>query len=340
MIVKLIKPKQNIQYDITNACAAYSWSGSASEAARSFEFEYLNAPYDDTMKLPEVETGDFVSLTDDREGEVFYGQISGIERSSQTGSITFSAMDMMKNLLESTDQKNFKNITAEAIATEICADAQIPIRYLYPTGINIKSMICDEMSLYDIIMAGYTKAHKISGDKYFAMIYKRGLGVYKSEWIVSKFTLSDQENIFESDIQETMEETKNRIKILDSKGKQIGEVKDEDSISSFGVFQSIYKQEKGVDAVTAATAKLKTTPTQTIKISAVGDINCISCYYVAVTDGATGLSGRYWIASDKHTWSNGIHKMDLTLKFEAIMPEVETKEVTQKKVKKTTNRKG
>ena len=95
-----------------------------------------------------------------------------------------------------------------------------------------------------------------------------------------------------------------------------------------------------VDAVTAATAKLKTTPTQTIKISAVGDINCISCYYVAVTDGATGLSGRYWIASDKHTWSNGIHKMDLILKFEAVMSEVETKEVTQKKVNKTTNRKG
>ena len=88
------------------------------------------------MKLPEVETGDFVSLTDDREGEVFYGQISGIERSSQTGSITFSAMDMMKNLLESADQKNFKNITAEAIATDLrgCTDTDpIPVsdRYQY-----------------------------------------------------------------------------------------------------------------------------------------------------------------------------------------------------------------
>ena len=227
MIVKLIKPQQNIQYDITNACAEFSWSGSASEAARGFEFAYLNAPYDDTMKLPAVETGDFVSLTDERVGEVFYGQISGIERSSQTGIVTFSAMDMMKNLLESTDQKKFKNTTAEAIAAEVCADAQIPVRYLYPTEINIKSMICDEMSLYDIIMAAYTKAHKISGDKYFAMIYKRGLGIYKSEWIVSKFVLSDQENIFSSDIQETMEETKNRIRILDSKGRQIGEVKDD-----------------------------------------------------------------------------------------------------------------
>lgn len=327
MIVKLVKPQQNIQYDITNACASFSWSGSASEAARSFDFEYLNAPYDESMKLPAVETGDFVSLEDEREGEVFYGQIFGIERSSQNGSITFSAMDMMKNLLESTDQKNFKNTTAEAIATEICADAQIPIRYLYPTGINIKSMICDEMSLYDIIMAGYTKAHKISGDKYFAMIYKRGLGVYKTEWIVSKFTLSDQKNIFDSDIQETMEETKNRIRILDSGGKQIGEVKDDESIKKFGVFQGVYHEEIGVDAVTAAKTQLKITPTQTITISALGDINCISCYYVVVTDGATGLSGRYWIASDKHTWANGTYQMELKLKFDAVMTKVEANAV-------------
>lgn len=331
MIVKLIKPQQNIQYDITNACAEFSWSGSASEAARSFEFAYLNAPYDDTMKLPAVETGDFVSLTDERVGEVFYGQIAGIERSSQTGTVTFSAMDMMKNLLKSTDQKKFKNTTAEAIAAEVCADAQITVRYLYPTGINIKSMICDEMSLYDIIMAAYTKAHKISGDKYFAMIYKRGLGIYKSEWIVSKFVLSDQENIFSSDIQETMEETKNRIRILDSKGRQIGEVKDDESIQRFGVYQAIYKKEKGVDAVTAAKTQLKTLPTQTITLSAIGDINCLSCYYVAVTDGATGLSGRYWIASDKHTWSNGTYRMELTLKFDAVMTEVEASVVKESK---------
>lgn len=82
MVVMLIKPKENIQYDITEACASYSWSGSASEAVRSFSFEYLNAPYDNTLRLPQVVTGDFVSLSDDREGEVFYGQIYGVEKSS------------------------------------------------------------------------------------------------------------------------------------------------------------------------------------------------------------------------------------------------------------------
>lgn len=328
MVVTLIKPKQNIQYDITNACASYSWSGSASEAVRTFEFDYLNSPYESSLSLPQIETGDFISLEDPQEEEVFYGQIFGIERSSKIGTITYTAMDMMKNLLESNAQKNYKNVTAEAIATEICGDAKIPIRYLYPTGINIKSMLCDKMSLYDIIMAAYTKAHKITGDKYFAMIYKRGLGVYKAEWIVTGFTLSDEENIYDSDIQEAMEDIKNQVKILDEKGRQIGEVKDDDSIGTFGVFQELYTQEKGVDATAAAKTLLKTQPSQTIKISALGDINCISCYYVTIKDGATGLEGRYWISSDKHTWSGGNHKMELTLVFDALMTEVESSQET------------
>ena len=195
MVVMLIKPKDNIQYDITEACPSYSWSGSASEAVRSFSFEYLNAPYDNTLRLPQVVTGDFVSLTDDRQGEVFYGQIYGVEKSSQIGTITYTAVDAMKHLLESNVREVYRNMTPEAIATKVCADAQVPIRYLYPTGININSMICNEKTMYDVIMAAYTKAHKITGDKYFAMIYKRGLGVYKAQWIVSNFTLSDPDNI-------------------------------------------------------------------------------------------------------------------------------------------------
>ena len=332
MVVMLIKPKENIQYDITEACASYSWSGSASEAVRSFSFEYLNAPYDNTLRLPQVVTGDFVSLSDDREGEVFYGQIYGVEKSSQIGTITYTAVDAMKHLLESNVREVYRNMTPEAIATKVCADAQVPIRYLYPTGINIKSMICNEKSMYDVIMAAYTKAHKITGDKYFAMIYKRGLGVYKAEWIVSGFTLSDSDNIFSSDIQETMDEIKNQVLIYNEKGKRIGEVKDDTSLSDFGVFQEVYTQEKGVDAVTAAKSKLKTLPSQTIKISAIGDINCLSCYYVIVNDGATGLSGRYWIASDKHTWdADGNYTMELELRFEALMTEKEAEEEKAKK---------
>ncbi len=333
MVIKLIKDTGTI-YDISNACARIIWKGSASEASRSVDFDYINAPYDKTVNLPAVATGDYISLEDSKEGEIFFGQIFGVEKSSQTGTITFTAYDMMKHLLESTGQYNFKNLTAEAIASQVCADIQVPIRHLHPTGVNIASMICDKMKMYDIVMAAYTKAHKITGDKYFAMIYKRGLGVYKTEWAVKGFTLSENSNIYASSISENMGDIKNKVLIFDDKGKQIGEVKDDGSVKKFGIFQEIYTQEEGIDPTTGAKNLLKVKPMQAIKISAIGDINCLSCYFVQVKDTATGLSGKYWIASDSHTFENDTHKMELELKFDSLMDTKDIKEEAEKKEEK------
>lgn len=333
MVIKLIKDTGTI-YDISNACSRIIWKGSASEASRSVDFDYINAPYDKTVNLPGISTGDYISLEDSKEGEIFFGQIFGVEKSSQTGTITFTAYDMMKHLLESTGQYNFKNLTAEAIASQVCADIQVPIRHLHPTGVNIASMICDKMKMYDIVMAGYTKAHKITGDKYFAMIYKRGLGVYKTEWAVKGFTLSENSNIYASSISERMDDIKNKVLIFDDKGKQIGEVKDDGSVKKFGIFQEIYMQEEGIDPTTGAKNLLKIKPTQAIKISAIGDINCLSCYFVEVKDTATGLSGKYWIASDSHTFENGTHKMELELKFDSLMDTKDIKKEAEKKEEK------
>lgn len=332
MKINLIKDT-GVIYDISGACARIIWKGSASEASRSVDFDYINAPYDKTVNLPSIATGDYISLEDSKEGEIFFGQIFGVEKSSQTGTITFTAYDMMKHLLESTGQYNFKNLTAEAIASQVCADIQVPIRHLHPTGVNIASMICDKMKMYDIVMAAYTKAHKITGDKYFAMIYKRGLGVYKTEWAVKGFTLSENSNIFASSITESMDDIKNKILIFDDKGKQIGEVKDDGSIKKFGVFQEIYSKEEGVDATTGAKNLLKVKPTQAIKISAIGDINCLSCYFVEVKDAATGLSGKYWISSDAHTFENGTYKMELELRFDSLMDTKNAKDEAEEKRK-------
>lgn len=331
MNITLIKAESGKQYDITNAVTKVEWSGSASQAARQLSIDYINAPFDN-FGLPAVSTGDLVSFSYGQEGEVFYGQFFGSEKSSAVGTITFTAYDMMKNLLESTAQYNFKNTTPEAIAQQVCADAQIPLRKvngvpsIYATGVNIASLICDDMSLYDIIMAAYTKAHRITGDKYFPMIYKRGLGVYKAEWIVKGLVLSDSDNLTEANISETMDKVVNKVKIYDANGNQIGEVKDDSSLGIYGTFQSIYKQEDGVNPQDAAKALLAVTPSQTIKISSVGDVNCLSCYCVQVSDASTGLSGKYWISSDKHVWENGSYTMELELTFDSMMDTVEVKE--------------
>lgn len=316
-------------YDITHAATRIEWSGSAQSAARQLSIDYINAPYDN-FNLPVIGTGDYLSFSPAGE-EVFFGQIFGSEKSSVVGTITFTAYDWMKHLLESTGQYNFKNLPPETIAKMVCDDAGVPIRYLYPTGVNISSMLCDEMTLYDIIMAAYTKAHRITGDRYFPMIYKRGLGVYKTEWIVNGFVLSDTENLMEASIEETMDKLVNTVRVYDDKGAKIGEVVDANSLALFGIFQKIYKQEKDIDPGTAAKNLLNTLPAQTIKVKSIGDVNCLSCYFVKVSDVTTGLTGNYWISSDRHTWEGEAYTMELELTFDSIMEEVESTKEEEKK---------
>ena len=44
----------------------------------------------------------------------------------------------------------------------------------------------------------------------------------------------------------------NIVKIYDDAGKQIGEVKKDKWVNKYGIYQQIYKKEKGINADTAA----------------------------------------------------------------------------------------
>ena len=183
MTLKLIKPDQSVIYDISNAVESVTWSGSILSAGRSVEFTVLNDPYDSGLKIPAVCVGDYISFLVGSE-ELFYGQIFSIERSTAIGTVTYTAYDMMKNLLESNGRYNFKNTTPEAIAAQVLGDIQVPYNHLEATGINIKSMICDSKAFYDIIMGAYTQAYRITGNRYLPMIWQRAFGVWPAVYTV------------------------------------------------------------------------------------------------------------------------------------------------------------
>lgn len=332
MRLNLIKPRENVVYDLSETFEQIEWSGTVLGAGRLVEFSILNNPYDMSLKMPDISTGDYVTLETETE-EIFYGQIFGIERSSEIGTVTYTAYDMMKNLLESNGRYNFKNKTPEAIAAQVLADIQVPYNHLEETGVNIKSMLCDSTAYYDIIMGAYTQAFRMTGKRYLPMIWQRAFGVWPAVYTVGNFRLSDELNITRASISESMDSIKNVVKIYDDKGKQVGEVKDDDSRENFGVFQEVYTVEKGVDPVAAAKNLLKVNPEQTITIEAIGDINCLSGYSAIVEDTATGLMGRYWIKGDKHTWRDGIYIMELELSFERLMDEKEIQVEKEKKKK-------
>lgn len=313
--------------DITQAVKSVSWSGSVSQAARAAEIAVVNAPNDKNIKNLKLNigAGQIIKLYEDGE-LIFFGRVQNARKISETGTVAYTCYDLLNHLLKSTGVYNFSNTTAERITKKVCADLEIKTGSIAETKATIKKMIVDGDTFYDIIMKAYTKAAKQTGKKYICRMNGSKLSVEVKGKKVKNFVLAEECNITNTEYEETMENMVNAVKIYDEKGKQVGEVKKEQWVEKYGLFQQIYKKEKGINAQTAAKNMLQGIEKRVTLDGINGDTECIAGNGVKVYDKAVGLYGLFWIDGDAHTWENGIHTMNLELNFKNIMDRKEYEE--------------
>ena len=113
----------------------------------------------------------------------------------------------------------------------------------------------------------------------------------------------------------------NKVIIVDENGNKKSEVKNDDWLNTYGLFQEVYKQEENKDANSEAKAMLNGIE-QSCSLSGFGDTTCTTGHGVQVKDTNTGLVGLFYIDSDTHTWEGGSYTIDLELNFKNIMNEV------------------
>lgn len=304
--------------NITDYIVSISWGGSAEQAARTLDISVLYSPYDKNISDPDIKLGDRLKLYDHDDKVLINIMVYSRERNNEQGTITYSGYDDLNYLLRSKGTYNFKNVTPEEIVRKVCHELQIEAGIIAATGINIKSMLVDGSGYYDIIMKAYTKAYKSNGKKYMPIMYGRKLYIIEKGNVVEDFILNDKINITSSSYTESLDSMVNKIRIYNDKGKQIGEVKNNDWICSYGIFQDIYTKEDGINATVAANNILVGVD-KTASVEALGNIHCVSGYGVKIKDTITGLTGTFWINSDTHTWENNNHTMSLELAFKNIM---------------------
>lgn len=313
--------------DITEAVSGVSWSGSVSQAARTAEITVLNAPDDKSMENLDINigAGDIMKLYEGGEN-IFFGEVITTEKLSQHGTVTYSCMDLLIHLLKSTAVYNFANTTAEDITRKVCADFEIETGEIAESRAPIKKLIVDGTTIYDIIMQAYTKASRQTGELYICRMNGTKLSVEIKGTKVQNFVLEEGCNITNTSFSETIENMVNIVKIFNDAGRQIGEVKNDEWVRRYGIYQQVYKKEKGINETTAASNMLTGIEKHVTLDGIDGDLKCIAGNAVEVLDRAAGLSGIFWIDSDCHTWENGTHVMNLELNFKNLMDEKESAE--------------
>lgn len=316
--------------DITHIISSVNWGGSTSQAARTAEIAVVNALDDKNVTNLKIATGDTIKLYENN-NLIFMGEVITKEATNEIGTITYSCIDLLNHLLKSTGTYNFSNTTAEKITKKVCTDFEIKTAFIEETNTPIKKMIIDSSNIYDIIMMAYTKAAKQTGNKYICSMNGSELTVKKKGTVVKEFILAEGYNITNINYEETIDNMVNLVKIYDDKGKQIGEVKKDKWVEKYGVYQQVYKKEKGINAEKAANNMLKGIEKKVTLDGINGNINCIAGNGVQVYDNATGLNGVFWIENDTHTWENGTHTMSLELNFKNVMNRKEYEETEETK---------
>lgn len=322
MKINWIKHEKGKTYtnDISQVVSSITWSGSVSQAARTAEISIINAPNDKNIESLQLNigAGDGIELCEN-DIVIFFGEVQSASKTSETGTVTYVCYDLLNHLLKSTGVYNFANTTAERITQKICADLQIKTGSIEETKAVIKKMIIDGDTFYDIIMKAYTKAFVQTGKKYICRMNGSELSVEEKGTKIKDFILAEGFNITNIQYEETIENMVNVVKIYNEKCVQVGEVREKDLIEKYGIYQQIYKKEKGINAQMAAENMLIGVEKRITLDGIDGDLRCIAGNGVEVYDQASGLSGLFWIDSDTHTWENGIHIMNLELNFKNIM---------------------
>jgi 3D (Asp-Asp-Asp) domain-containing protein len=313
--------------NVTEFVKEFTWSGSDTQASRTLEFSMLHSDYDDKIKKIEIKLGDVFTLYEDKD-ILFYGRITSRERTAESGSIHYIAMDYMHFLLRSTGTYEFENKKAEQIAKVVCADVGVEIEKLAATKSNIPALFFNNRPLYEVIMAGYTKAAQKNGKKYMPVMAGRRFSVIEKGAEIKDFWLNQGERIIDSTYGETTDSMVNRVAIYNTDGKKIGEVKEDSDLKTYGVYQSSLAVDSGDGKAEAK--NLLSGIEKTASLNCLGDTRCTAGKGVRIRDNLSGIVGKFWIQNDTHTWAeDGTYTMSLQLAFKNIMETFEPDEKPQ-----------
>lgn len=318
-MIKLICQKASGEkLDITNLLINVTWSGDYKSCARKLEFSLISSPMDKNIPKVDIPIMSIISFYEDN-NELFRGFVYEREKSSDNA-MSFLCYDYCAKLNDIKVSKNIKNQTASTIYNNFLTEYGLNKGDIIQANTGVTKVFLG-VTAYDMIMTAYTEEAKNTGKKY--MLYSRGNKFYASEKGIVKLKLSFEEgkNILSSSFKESVSNMVNKVLIVDENGNKVSEVKNDDWLKTYGLFQDVYKQQEGKDSNAEAKAMLKDIE-QSCSLTGFGDTTCVTGYGVQVKDTHTGLVGLFYIDSDTHTWEGGNYTIDLELNFKNIMNEV------------------
>lgn len=289
------------------------WSGTENQAARQLQFTIPWNPYDNGFKNPKIALGDRVKLFDGKK-LLFLGVITSREKTASVGTASYSAYDYMHYLLRSKVSRKFSNTTPKAVTVSLCKQAGVKTGKMEDPKTDIGKLFYKDKPIYDIIIAVYRKAYIKNKTRYMPVMSGEKLTIIK-KGTSSGVTLDQSKDITNASYHDTTDNMVNYVTIYNKNSNKAGESKNSKQIKKYGKYMDAYtmsEKQELTNAKTKADAMLVGI-TKEASVEALGNVKCVAGKSLKIKDKATGITGKFYISSDSHSFRDGVHTMKLEL---------------------------
>lgn len=302
-----------------NLASQVTWSGDKRRAARSLSFRLAVSQLDPNLPAVECPVGAAVGFWDDSGSPLFLGDVvtRTLADSSPTAQIT--AHDRGRLLAGNDGTLKVRRETPETAVRRLCQEYGIPVGTLAATGVAVTRKFSG-VDLWNIITTLYTLASQKNGKQYLARFEWDALTVRERSETDRSLVIRPRSNLLTSATTESIENMVNSVGIYDQDGTRLQTVRDQEAVELYGLMEQHITQRQGEDAKEEADALIRDKGlSQTVTVTCVGNTALTTGRTVLVRQSVTGLSGLFWIESDKHVWEGGGYTTQLTLSLRNLM---------------------
>lgn len=307
--------------DCTEAVTKITWSGDIKSPSRTLDFDVLQAVYDKEIESLGITEGDTVSFFEEGK-ELFRGILIDVDKDSSDNEVKLTAKDI-GFLLKNKVAFNFNNIPTEKVASDVIKKLGYNEGSIIKTGQKYTKVVTNSNG-YDVIIAAYTEASKSTNKKYMVTTSIDKFNVIEKGVKVLELEFNEEENLLKTQYKISLDKMVTRVIVTDKNGNKVSEKIDKELEKLYKIVVNEIEQQTEGSKKEITTTK----PEKSASLTGIGDTTCISGFGVNIKDSHTGLVGKFFIDSDKHTWTGGDYEIDMELNFENIMDEKEITEPT------------
>jgi cell wall-associated NlpC family hydrolase len=234
--------------------------------------------------------------------------------------MTFKAYDYGIYFTNSSNTFVYSNKTLGEIVIDCCQRAGVAYDVIAQTDYKVQNITKPRAKYWDVIQSAMQITKRQTGKSYFIQFSDNACHLFERKDCLLQWVIATGENLLKYDYSNSIQQTKTRVKLIDSAQKVVVMKNDAELEACIGTFQDVQQPDDGntkADLERCAERLLdaQKIPQRTLSLTALGITEAISGYCVYVIIDRLNWGKSFFIDEDTHTFKGNYHEMNLKIKL-------------------------